>query len=292
LQSLLERNTHMAAKQLLFRPSALHGTSGETLSIGRDAGVFDYLSFQARRMDANERFSAGTGGNELGLVLLGGTCSVTFSAGEWLHIGARRNVFEGIAYTLYLPIDTQFTLTAETSCDIALCYCAATKVYPARLITPADVEIEIRGGGNATRQINHLLKPEFPADRILLVEVYTPSGNWSSYPPHKHDVHNPPVEVDLEEIYYYKIDRPEGYAIQRVYTADGRLDETLTVRDGELVFIPEGYHPVVAAHGYNAYYLNVLAGSARSMAASDDPNYAWVRSAWREKDPRVPVVAR
>jgi 5-deoxy-glucuronate isomerase len=282
----------MAVKQLLFRPTTLDGPSGATLSIGRDAAVFEHLSFQVRRMDAGEKFSAGTGSNELGIVILGGTCSVASSAGEWQHIGRRRNVFEGVAYTLYLPIGTQFTLTAETACDIALCYCAATKAYPARLITPEEVEIEIRGGGNATRQINHLLKPDFPADRILLVEVYTPSGNWSSYPPHKHDVHNPPVEVDLEEIYYYKIDRPEGYAIQRVYTSDKRLDETLTVRDGEMVFIPEGYHPVVAAHGYNAYYLNVLAGSARSMAASDDPDYAWVRGAWREKDPRVPVVAR
>ena len=191
-----------------------------------------------------------------------------------------------------MPIQTRFNLIAESACEFALCYCTARTAYPARLITPGEVEIEIRGGGNATRQINHLLKPDFPADRILLVEVYTPSGNWSSYPPHKHDVHNPPAEVDLEEIYYYKIDRPEGYAIQRVYTADRRLDETLTVRDGEMVFIPEGYHPVVAAHGYNVYYLNVLAGTARSMAATDDPNYAWVRSAWREKDPRVPVVTR
>ncbi len=228
----------------------------------------------------------------MGIVVLGGICSVESSAGAWPRIGGRANVFEGVAHTLYLPIATQFTLLAETACEFALCYCAARKAYPARLIAPAEVEIEIRGGGNATRQINHLLKPGFPADRILLVEVYTPSGNWSSYPPHKHDVHNPPAEVDLEEIYYYKVDRPEGYAIQRVYTADRRLDETITVRDGELVLIPEGYHPVVAAHGYNVYYLNVLAGSARSMAASDDPNYAWVRGAWREKDPRVPVVSR
>ncbi len=123
-----------------------------------------------------------------------------------------------------------------------------------------------------------------------IVEVYTPSGNWSSYPPHKHDVHNPPGEVDLEELYYYRIDRPEGYAIQRVYTRDRRLDETLTVRDGDLVLVPEGYHPVVAAHGYNVYYLNVLAGSARSMAASDDPDYGWVRNTWKVKDPRVPLV--
>ena len=157
-------------------------------------------------------------------------------------------------------------------------------------MTPDEVRVEIRGGGNATRQIHHMLTPEFPAHRLLVVEVFTPAGNWSSYPPHKHDVHNPPGEVDLEEIYYYRLDRPEGYAIQKVYTADRRIDETLSVRDGELVLIPEGYHPVVAAHGYNVYYLNALAGSARSMAASDDPDYAWVRGTWREQDPRLPMV--
>jgi 5-deoxy-glucuronate isomerase len=181
-------------------------------------------------------------------------------------------------------------VTAETDCELALCYCHADQKYPSRLVTPQDIEVEIRGGGNATRQINHILKPEFPAQRLLIVEVYTPSGNWSSYPPHKHDVHNPPAEVDLEEIYYYQIDRPEGYAIQRVYSAELKLNETLTVRDRELVLIPAGYHPVVAAHGYNVYYLNTLAGSARSMAASDDPDYAWVRETWRDKDPRLPMV--
>jgi 5-deoxy-glucuronate isomerase len=193
-------------------------------------------------------------------------------------------------WTLYLPVGTEFTITAETECDIALCYCLAEEEHPARLIAPEGVRVEIRGGGNATRQINHILPPEFPAHRLLLVEVYTPSGNWSSYPPHKHDVHNPPGEVDLEEIYYYRVDRPEGYAIQRVYTADRSLDETITVGDGEMVLIPEGYHPVVAAHGYNVYYLNALAGPARSMAASDDPDYAWVRGEWREPDPRLPLV--
>jgi 5-deoxy-glucuronate isomerase len=168
--------------------------------------------------------------------------------------------------------------------------------YPARLVTPKHVGIELRGGGNATRQINSMLPPEFLAHRLMVVEVFTPAGNWSSFPPHKHDVHNPPGEVDLEEIYYYRIERrierPEGFAVQKVYTADGRIDETMTVRDGELVLVPEGYHPVVAAHGYNVYYLNALAGSARSLAASDDPNYAWVRGGWKEKDPRVPMVRR
>jgi 5-deoxy-glucuronate isomerase len=281
----------MPRNQIHFRPAPPNG-SGESISIAPGDAGFEHLTFQVRRLSPQQRISEATGGNELGIVVLGGVCSVESAAGSWQRIGRRASVFEGVAYTLYLPIETQFTLIAQTDCEVALCYCAARNAYPARLITPEEVEIEIRGGGNATRQINHLLKPDFPADRILLVEVYTPSGNWSSYPPHKHDVHSPPGEVDLEEVYYYKVDRPEGYAIQRVYTADRRLDETLTVRDGELVLIPEGYHPVVAAHGYNVYYLNVLAGSARSMAASDDPNYAWVRGTWRDKDPRVPVVSR
>jgi len=198
-------------------------------------------------------------------------------------------VFSGLPYALYLPIETSFTVSAETDCDLAFCYCRADLKYPAQLVTPGEVEVEVRGGANATRQINHILKPEFAAQRLLVVEVYTPSGNWSSYPPHKHDVHQPPEEVDLEEIYYYRIRRPEGYAIQKVYTRDRRIDATLTVRDGELVLVPEGYHPVVAAHGYDVYYLNALAGSARSMAASDDPDYAWVRQEWESKDPRLPL---
>lgn len=251
---------------------------------------FKFLSFENRRLRAGDRAEGDTGDHELGLVLLGGTCSVSSSRGEWKNIGRRPNVFAGMPHALYLPISTDYTVTAETDCDLAFCYCRAEELHPAKLIPPADIEVEIRGGGNATRQINKIMRPEFPAHRLLVVEVYTPSGNWSSYPPHKHDVHDPPDEVDLEEIYYYRIDRPEGYAIQKLYTSDRRLDETITVRDGEMVLVPEGYHPVVAAHGYNAYYLNALAGSARSMAASDDPDYVWVRNAWHEKDPRVPLV--
>jgi 5-deoxy-glucuronate isomerase len=251
---------------------------------------FEYLAFETRKVAAGESFRANTGVRELGIVFLGGMASVKSSAGCFEGLGGRANVFAGLPHILYLPIHTEFELTAQTDCDLALCYCRAEEHFPARLISPKDVIVEIRGGGNATRQINHMIRPDFPAHRLLICEVYTPSGNWSSYPPHKHDVHNPPGEVDLEEIYYYRIDRPEGYAIQRVYTRDRRLDATLTVRDGELVLIPEGYHPVVAAHGYNAYYLNALAGSARSMAATDDPDYAWVRQTWTEKDARLPLV--
>ncbi|HXU07647.1 MAG TPA: 5-deoxy-glucuronate isomerase [Blastocatellia bacterium] len=279
-------------RDLLIPQKALNGGSGETMRLTRESAGFDYLSFRARRLVKGESFSDETGDTEMGLVVLGGRCSVESSAGSWSNIGGRAHVFSGMPYALYLPIETVFTVSAESDCDLAFCFCRAESKYPARLVTPDDVEVEIRGGANATRQINHILKPEFPAERLLIVEVYTPSGNWSSYPPHKHDVHNPPDEVDLEEIYYYKVNHPDGYAIQKVYTPDRRIDQTLTVRDGEIVLIPEGYHPVVAAHGYNVYYLNALAGSARSMAASDDPAYAWVRETWKEKDPRVPVVTR
>ena len=279
----------MFNNKILIRPPS-GGAASADLKVSMEQSGFDYLTFHAKRLAKDASFSAETGANELGLVVLGGRCSIESSAGTWPNCGDRAHVFNGLPYTLYLPIDTGFTVRALTDCDVALCLCRAEVKHQARLITPNEVEVEVRGGGNATRQINHILTPEFPAHRLLIVEVYTPSGNWSSYPPHKHDVHNPPDEVDLEEIYYYKVSHPDGYAIQKVYTPDRRIDSTLTVRDGELVLIPEGYHPVVAAHGYDVYYLNALAGSARSMAASDDPAYAWVRKTWKEKDPRVPVV--
>ena len=253
---------------------------------------YEFLSFETRKLEAGQTYQSETNRRELAIVVLGGVCSVKSSRGDWQGIGQRETVFDGLPYTLYLPIKTSFTVSTDSGCDLAFCYCKAEEEYPARLVTPAHVGIEIRGGGNATRQINSMLSPAFLAQRLMVVEVFTPAGNWSSFPPHKHDVHNPPGEVNLEEIYYYRMQRPEGFAVQKVYTADRRIDETITVRDGELVLVPEGYHPVVAAHGYNVYYLNALAGSARSLAASDDPDYAWVRNGWKEKDPRLPMVKR
>ena len=157
---------------------------------------------------------------------------------------------------------------------------------------PEDVEVEVRGAGNATRQITNQIQPGFPAERILVCEVLTPAGNWSSYPPHKHDENRLPGEVVLEEVYYYRAPAPEAFGIQRLYTADGDLDVTEVVRDGDLFLIPRGYHPFVAAHGYDFYYLCVLAGDHHSMAASDDPALAWARGAWSDmaRDERVPLV--
>ncbi len=278
--------------QLLVKPLAPEDSYGELVRVTQEAAGWNTISLRVVRMRRGQVWVHRSPGEELVLVLLGGQVSVAAAGKEWPEVGGRQDVFSGLPYALYLPCglpEVRMEAAGEV-CEVAICGARAATPHAPALIQPDAVEVEIRGGENATRQINHILKPEFPADRIMVVEVYTPGGNWSSYPPHKHDEHRPPQEADLDEIYFYKIARREGYAIQRVYTRDGRLDETLTVRNHQVVLIPEGYHPVVAAHGYDCYYLNVLAGSARSMAASDDPDYAWVRSLWRNRDPRLPLV--
>ena len=160
------------------------------------------------------------------------------------------------------------------------------------VVGPADVEIEIRGAGNCTRQVNNIMMPGFPADRLLICEVFTPSGNWSGWPPHKHDVDDPPREAVLEETYFYQFSRPEGWAIQRVYHRDGSRDLLLPVHHGDLLIVDQGYHPFIATPGYDAYFLNALAGDRRTMANSDDPDLAWVRETWpaMAPDPRLPLV--
>ena len=248
-----------------------------------------YLSFESRRVQGEARHE--TGDEEVAVVVLGGTCSVE-SDGERWQLGARRHVFDGMPWALYLPRDTTYTIDGDA--EVGVCGALADTRFEPRLITPDDVEIEVRGSGNATRQINHIVKPEFPAHRLLVVEVFTPAGNWSSYPPHKHDEDRPPGEVVLEEVYYYRTqqEHPGAFAVQRLYSPRHGTDITATVRDGDLMLVPWGYHTTCAAHGYDLYYLNALAGDRRSMAASDDPDLAWVRPAWdaMEKDPRVPLV--
>lgn len=244
-----------------------------------------YLSFGVR----SGSFTARAGEVEVALVVLGGRCSVE-AEGERFELGARASVFGGMPWALYLPRETSYRV--EGDAEVALCSARCERRREPVLVRPEDVEVEVRGAGNATRQINHLLKPGFPAERLLVVEVLTPAGNWSSYPPHKHDQFNPPGEVVLEETYYYKTATPEAFAVQRLYSPEHGLDVTETVRDGDLMLVPYGYHTTAAAHGYPLYYLNALAGDERSMAAADDPDLAWIRGAWAElePDPRVPLV--
>lgn len=282
-----------AARSLLLHPDS---SALEYVCVTPERAGWEHLAFAVRRLRAGERWEHHTGDSELALVILGGMCSVSSNRGQWSEIGRRPNVFSGMPYALYLPRHTHFTLEAHTDdFDVAYGWCATDEDHPSALVTPSQVTVEIRGGANATRQINGLLTPGFNCHRLVAVEVYTPSGNWSSYPPHKHDEHRLApdgtlLEADLEEIYFYKTDQPLGYAIQRVYTKDGRLDEIMLARDNDVVLVPEGYHPVVSAHGYTTYYLNFLAGSVQSLANSDDPDHAWIKGTWTWKDPRLPVV--
>jgi 5-deoxy-glucuronate isomerase len=244
-----------------------------------------FLHFGVRRGS----FSAQTGDVEVALVVLGGRCTVEAEGERW-ELGRRATVFDGLPSALYLPRDTAYRV--EGDAELGICGARCERRREPVLVQPEDVEIEVRGAGNATRQINHVLKPDFPAERLLVVEVLTPSGNWSSYPPHKHDEDRPPGEVVLEETYYFRTRAPEAFAVQRLYSPRHGLDVTATVRDGDLMLVPYGYHTTAAAHGYDLYYLNALAGERRSMAAADDPGLAWIRGAWAdlEPDPRVPLV--
>ena len=262
---------------------------GELLRLPREAAGWEWMSFFVRRLGSGEVYRTTTNGEEAVFVLLGGTCQADWGQGA-KRIGKRKNVFDGFPYALYLPTGNQVTFTAETVCEIAECRVPSHAVLAPKLITPADVATSLRGGGNASRQIVDLMTPAFPADKLMVVEVYTPGGNWSSYPPHKHDVHNPPTEVDLDEIYYYRMNQPNAFAFQHLYSGQNAADRTVKTRDGDVVLVRSGFHPVVAGPGYDIYYLNFLAGSSRAMQVTEDPQHVWLRSTWKETDPRLPMV--
>ncbi len=284
------------AEELRRTPQSGASQSGVVVRVTPEEAGWRSLGFEVRRLAGNERWTHHTAGSEAVLVWLGGRATVQSDRGRWEGVGRRRHPFEGMPYALYLPPGTAFEVVAEDGgVELAHGWAAARGEFPPRLVTPREVEVEVRGGGNATRQINKILPPGFPCERLVCVEVYTPGGNWSSYPPHKHDVHRVGpdgtlLEAELEEVYFYKFDRPEGFALQRIYAHDGSFDVGVVARHDDLVLVPCGYHPVSAAYGYTCYYLNVLAGSAQSLASSEDPAHVWVKSTWTDPDPRVPVV--
>jgi 5-deoxy-glucuronate isomerase len=260
---------------LRIRPDA----DGQHTLTPEEAG-WNYLSFLVRRLAPGRPFCFQTGDSEAAIVVLGGIIDVRSTGGHWSAVGGRRDVFDGPPFALYLPLGTDVEASSRKGAAIAVGLAPSEREGLPRLIRPEDVARELRGAGNAARTIYHVIPPGFPAHRLLVAEVLTPPGHWSSYPPHKHDADRPPQEADLEEVYYHRQDRPQGFAFQRVYTDEGDLDETLTVGDGDLVLVPRGYHVVAQAYGYRGYYLNVLAGDRRSMAATDDAAHAWIREQW------------
>ena len=275
----------LSSEELRLHP----GADGEVAVDPARAG-WRYLSFRVATITAP--LDVGGGGVETAVVVLGGGGA---RVGE-LELPGRRSVWEGLPSAAYLPPGVsatvaplgQFLLVAVATAPAS----GRETVSGPVGIAPEQVSIETRGAGGATRQINHIITPEFGADRLEVVEVFTPAGNWSSWPPHKHDTDDMPNEAVLEEIYHYRFRRPEAWGIQRLYRRDGSRDASWAVRDGELVIVTDGYHPFAATPGDDAYYLNALAGDRRTMACSYDPDLDWVRDSWAqmEPDPRVPVV--
>jgi 5-deoxy-glucuronate isomerase len=289
------------AENILVRPSTDLQDQDLILTVTPHSAGWDFISFQARRLSTDNKWSFNSGKNELAIVILSGAISVNSNRGSWDGI-ERENVWTSAATALYLPRGSEFTVTAARDSEFAVTWVPTDEDHEPWLIQPQDVSISIRGGDNVSRQINDLLPPGSPVHRLVLVEVYTPGGNWSSYPPHKHDVHIEDgggnlVEADLEEVYFYKIDKPEGYAYQRVYTDENSplqqagypIDALVKAQNNCAVLIPEGYHPVVSAPGYTTYYLNVLAGSAQSLANQDDPHHSWVKESYKGVDHRLPL---
>lgn len=229
---------------------------------------------------------------------LSGSCSLT-GAGEAFTLTGRADVFSAASDFAYFPRDTQISISSPQGGRFAVPFSRCERILPARYVPAAEVPVEIRGAGQATRQVNNFCAPEaFETDKLCAVEVLTPGGNWSSYPPHKHDQARD-GEAVLEEIYYFEVAGEDAIGYQRAYSSgpDRRIDLLAEVRTGDVVLIPHGYHgPSMAAPGYDLYYLNVLAGPGeeRTMAFCDDPTHAWIRTSWSgiPTDPRVPFFAR
>jgi 5-deoxy-glucuronate isomerase len=216
-------------------------------------------------------------------VLVTGKASVKTLHESWDNLGERMSIFSENSgkdgkppYAVYVPNDDQFSVAAETDLELALCSAPGKGSFPARLITPEHMTYETRGQGTNTRHICNILPETAEADSLLVVEVITPNGNWSSYPPHKHDSDNIPEESYLEETYYHRINPPQGFAFQRVYTDDGSLDETMAVQNHDVVLVPRGFHPVGAPYGYDLYSLNVMAGPKRIWKFYNDPEHEWI----------------
>jgi 5-deoxy-glucuronate isomerase len=289
----------------------LPNSSPQVLSAGwkqvdPDVAGWTYVGFQVLTLTAGSSVTLPSDGQERAFVPLSGRVRATIPADsdagadagrEW-EFGGRDDVFAALGWCLYLPCRTAVTLVAGTDTEIAVAEAPATTRHAPILVTPDDARIELRGAGNASRQVNSLMPPGFPADRLLVVEVWTPGGNWSSFPPHKHEHDTADgAEAELEETYYYRLRDPEnGWAVQRVYSPERDFDLTVTVRDGDIVLIPWGYHTTAAIHGHDLYYLNVLAGPApsRTLQAFQDPCLKPTQDAWPEMgiDGRLPIIAR
>ncbi|MGN6691438.1 MAG: 5-deoxy-glucuronate isomerase [Sphingopyxis sp.] len=258
---------------LLVRPHA-PDDDGTLLDITPESAGWKYVGFRVIRLAAGTRYNHVEDGREACLVVLTGTVSVAAGGKSFVEIGGRQTVFDGAATSVYVPAGHRYTIEAASDAEVAICTAPGSGAGTVRLIR--SDEVEVRGQGTNTRHVRNILSDADEAESLLVVEVITPGGHWSSYPPHKHDRDAYPEETFLEETYYHRLSPPQGFAFQRVYTDERDIDETMAVEDGDVVMVPRGYHPVGAPHGYDLYYLNVMAGPRRNWVFRNDPAHDWI----------------
>jgi 5-deoxy-glucuronate isomerase len=261
---------------LLVKPHPPTG-DGTVLDVTPASAGWQHVGFRVVKLAPGQSHKGGEPGREACLVLLSGTADVKAGEMNCRGIGGRTTVFEDAPpASVYVPAATPFAVTATSDVELAVCTAPGGGNLPPRLIDPATMAREVRGTGTNRRFVRNILPETQPADSLLVVEVITPGGHWSSYPPHKHDRDVPGDETALEETYYHRLDPPQGFAFQRIYTDTRDIDETIAVGDGEVVMVPRGYHPVGAPHGYDLYYLNVMAGPKRQWIFKNDPAHEWI----------------
>jgi 5-deoxy-glucuronate isomerase len=268
------------------------------LGVSPEEAGWAFSGLRVVELAAGGSVSLGTAEDELIVLPLAGGCTVRID-GETFELLGRSDVFSGTSDFAYAPRDARLELSSDGGGRFALPSARASRRLQPRYVPAGEVPVELRGAGRASRQVNNFCAPEaFEADRLIAVEVLTPGGNWSSYPPHKHDEHVPGAEVPLEEIYYYEVAAGPGgpgFGYQRVYGSgpDREIEVCAEVRSGDMVLMPHGYHgPSMAAPGYDLYYLNVMAGPVeRIWQFRDDPAHGWIRETWAAErvDPRLPM---
>jgi 5-deoxy-glucuronate isomerase len=266
----------VSAAGLLLRSSP-PDAEGTILRVTPAGAGWSYVGFEVLILPEGARARRETNGQEVCIVVVSGTATVESTYGDWQALGGRADPWSGPPDAAYLPPGIEYTITAGPgTAEVALCLAPAPSGgAEARVLPGAEIGVERRGYGAQERFIHPILMGNRAADSLLVCEVLTPAGHWSSYPPHKHDRDDPPQETLLEETYYHRIAPPNGFGLQRVYTEDRSLDATLTFTDRDCVLVPRGYHTVSAPPGYELYYLNVMAGPTRQWAVANDPDHAW-----------------
>jgi 5-deoxy-glucuronate isomerase len=278
----------------LFRPAGSLADGPDPAAITPEEAGWGYSALRVMALPAGGSRIVTCEGFEAAVLPLSGSCTVEVGSRSF-EIEGRRDVFSRVTDFAYLPVGSEARIATAKGGEFALPSARATRRLEPRYVSARDVVVEVRGGGVATRQINNFMSADaFEADKLIAVEVLTPDGNWSSFPPHKHDEHTE-QEVPLEEIYYFRIRGDAGFGFHRTYTLDGEIDATVIVRDGDVFLIPRGYHgPCVAMPGHTMYYLNVMAGPAeRAWRVCLDPAHEWLADILQAAgpDPRCPLTS-